>query len=95
MGIFNWIFGKHEPRPPDPERSTEAAWVPLWQSQLIEAELRADEIHCVVVEDHSSHWTGRSAIPHARIFVMEPDLAAAERVIEEVTGYPPARLDGR
>ena len=31
----------------------------------------------------------------ARIFVKEPDLAAAERVIEDVTGYPPARLDGR
>lgn len=95
MGIWNWIFGKHPPRPPDPDRSIEAAWLPLWQSNLIEAELKAAEIHCVVVEDHSSHWTGRSAIPHARIFVMEPDLAAAEQVIEEITGYPPAHLDGR
>ena len=95
MGIFDWIFGKHEPREPHPERTVEAAWLPLWKSGLIEAELRAHQIHCVVVEDHSSHWTGRSGIPHARIFVNEPDLMAAEQIIEDVTGYPPAHLDGR
>ena len=78
-----------------PDRIVEAVWLPLWKSELIKAELVAHDIECAVVEDHSSHWTGRSGIPHARIFVKETDLAATEQVIHDATGYPGARLDGR
>jgi len=91
MGLFNWIFGKHPPRPPDPQRSVEAAWLPMWQAQLVVHELTEREIPAVVSEDHASRMIGMSREPMARIFVMEPLLAAAKAAIEEITGHPPAR----
>lgn len=90
MGVFNWIFGKHEPRAPDPERSAEAAWLPLWQAQLVLHELWEREIPSVMSEDHTSHMRFGAREPMARIWVMEPRLAEAERAIEEITGVPPA-----
>ena len=91
VGLWNWIFGKHEPRPPDPDRSAEAAWLPLWQAQLVLHELWEREIPSVMAEDHTSHFRFGAREPMARIFVMEPRLAEAEAVIEELTGYPPAK----
>jgi hypothetical protein len=91
MGLFNWIFGKHPPRPPDPERSVEAAWLPMWQAQLVLHELTERDIPAVVSEDHASHMIGMSREPMARIFVMEPLLSVAKAAIEEITGHPPAR----
>ncbi len=89
MGVFHWIFGKHEPRPPDPERSAEAAWLPLWQAQLVLHELWERDIPSVMSEEHTSYFRGaRGAM--ARIFVMEPRLAEAEAAIEEILGHPPA-----
>jgi hypothetical protein len=90
MGLFHWIFGKHEPRPPDPDRSAEAAWLPLWQAQLVLHELWEREIPAVMSEDHTSHMRFGAREPMARIFVMEPRLVQAEAVIEEVIGHPPA-----
>lgn len=90
--MFHWIFGKHEPRPPDPERTVEAAWMPIWQAHLVLHELWEREIPAVISEDHSSHWRGGAREPMARIFVMEPLLARSEGIIEELTGYPPAHL---
>ncbi|MEX2628269.1 MAG: hypothetical protein WD225_15390 [Ilumatobacteraceae bacterium] len=90
MGLFNWIFGKHEPRQPDPERSAEAAWLPLWQAQLVLHELWEREIPSVMSEDHTSHMRFGAREPMARIWVMEPRLVEAERAIEEITGVPPA-----
>ena len=89
MGVFNWIFGKHPPRPIDPERSVEAAWLPLWQANLILHELTEREVPAVMSEDFSSNIAFGVREPMARIFVMEPFLAAAEAIIEEVTGEPP------
>ena len=93
MGIFHWIFGKHPPRPPDPERSCEVAWLPLWQSQMVLHALLEHDIPAVVSEDFSSHYRGGSFQPMAWIFVMEPRRAEAEQLIEEITGYPPAHHD--
>lgn len=90
MGMWNWIFGKHPPRPPDPDRSTEAAWLPLWQAQLVLHELWERDIPAVLSEDFTSHMLLGQRQPMARIFVMEPRLADAEAVIEELTGFPPA-----
>lgn len=90
MGLWNWIFGKHPPRPPDPERSAEAAWLPLWQAQLVLHELWERDIPAVMSEDFTSHMLLGKRQPMARIFVMEPRLADAEAVIEELTGFPPA-----
>ncbi len=90
MGMWNWIFGKHPPRPPDPDRSTEAAWLPLWQAQLVLHELWERDIPAVLSEDFTSHMLLGKGQPMARIFVMEPRLADAEAVIEELIGFPPA-----
>lgn len=90
MGVFNWIFGKHPPRPPDPERTVEAAWLPMWQAHLVLHELWERDIPAVVSEDHSSHLIMVAREPMARIFVMEPILVQAEAVIEEIIGHPPA-----
>lgn len=91
MGLIDWLLGRDEPRPPDPERSVEAAWLPLWQSQMVLHELLERDVPAVLAEDHTSHLRFRTSVPMARIFVMEPRLEAAERIIEEITGFPPAK----
>lgn len=94
MGILHWIFGKHPVRPPDPDRTVEAAWLPMWQAHLVLHELLEREVNAVLSEDHTSHMIMTAREPMARIFVMEPELAAAEAVIEEILGYPPAHQGG-
>ena len=90
MGLFHWIFGKHPPRPPDPERTCEAAWLPMWQAQMVLHELLEREVPAVVSEDFTSHLRFGAREPMARIFVMEPRLVEAETIIEEIIGHPPA-----
>jgi hypothetical protein len=90
MGLMHWIFGKHPPRPPDPERTCEAAWLPMWQAQLVLYELWESDIPAVMSEDFTSHLRFAAREPMARIFVTEPRLVAATEVIERVTGFPPA-----
>ena len=94
MGFFQWVFGRHESRPPDAERSIEAAWVPLWQAQLVLHELWERGIPAVQSEDFTSHLRFGAREPMARIFVMEPRLADALDVIESVIGEEPATLHG-
>ena len=86
---WNWVFGKHPPRPPDPDRVTEAAWVPLWQSQMITEELYAAGIPAVANEEFSVHLTTYTREPMARIFVTEDRLGDAEDLIEDLTGHRP------
>ena len=94
MGFFQWVFGRHESRLPDAERSIEAAWLPLWQAQLVLHELWEREIPAVQSEDFTSHLRFGAREPMARIFVMEPRLADALDVIESVIGEEPATLHG-
>jgi len=68
--------------------------MPMWQAHLVLHELWEREIPAVLSEDHTSHMIFTAREPMARIFVMEPELAAAEHVIEEVTGFPPAHQNG-
>lgn len=94
MGFFQWAFGRHEPRPPDADKSIEAAWLPLWQAQLVLHELWERDIPAVQSEDFTSHLRFGSREPMARIFVMEPRLADALDVITDVIGEEPATLHG-
>ena len=94
MGFFQWAFGRHEPRPPDADKSIEAAWLPLWQAQLVLHELWERDIPAVQAEDFTSHLRFGSREPMARIFVMEPRLADALDVITSVIGEEPATLHG-
>jgi hypothetical protein len=87
---WHWVFGKHAPRPPDPERTVEAAWVPFWQAQMIVDELVAEGIPAVMTEDFGVTVTVYSRETMARIFVTEDRKAEAEALIEEITGIPPA-----
>jgi hypothetical protein len=87
--LWNWAFGKHEPRPPDPGRTVEAAWVPTWQAQMLTDELVAEGIPAVVTDDFGMYITTYSREPMSRIFVTEDRLAEAEALIEEITGDPP------
>lgn len=68
--------------------------MPMWQAHLVLHELWEREIPAVLSEDHTSHLIFTAREPMARIFVMEPQLAAAEGVIEELTGFPPAHQNG-
>ena len=86
---WHWVFGKHPPKPPDPERVVEAAWGPLWQSQMLTDELNAAGIPAVVNEEFTVHLTMYSRQPMARIFVTEDRLHEAEGLIEEITGVQP------
>jgi len=74
---------------PSPERTVEAAWVPMWQSQMITDELISDGIPAKVVEDYGINMLVHSREPMARIFVTEDRKAEAEALIEEILGHPP------
>ena len=94
MGFWNWAFGRHTVREPRAERTVEAAWLPLWQAQLVLHELWEEEIPAVLSEDFTSHLRFGAREPMARIFVMEPRLAAAIDIITSVIGEEPATLHG-
>ncbi len=88
MGVFNWIFGKHPPRPPDPSRSTSAALLPRWQAELALAELAEHRIHAVISDDHTSYLGSGRIESMAHVYVMEPDRDAAKAIIDEITDAP-------
>ncbi|MFK7917810.1 MAG: hypothetical protein AB8G14_07010 [Ilumatobacter sp.] len=73
----------------DPERTVEAAWLPLWQSQMITDELIASGIPAVVTDDFGLNMTMYSREPMARIFVTQDRVVEATAVIEEIIGHPP------
>ena len=87
---WNWVFGKHPPKPPNPDRTVEAAWLPWWQAQMVTDVLVDEGIPAVTTEDFGIHLTMYSREPMARIFVTEDRRAEARALIEEVTGQPPA-----
>ncbi len=94
MGFLRWAFGRHEIRTPNAECSIEAAWLPLWQAQLVLHELWEREIPAVQAEDFTSHLRFGAREPMARLFVMEPRLAEAIEVITSVIGEEPTTLHG-
>ncbi|WP_420450174.1 hypothetical protein [Ilumatobacter sp.] len=86
---WDWLLGRDELPPPDPDRTVEAAWVPAWQGRMITDELIADGIPAVVVDDFGINLTMYTREPMARIFVTENRRAEAEAVITEILGHEP------
>ncbi len=83
---------KQPQRAPDPDRTVELAWLPLWQALLVSSELWERDVPCAVVEDHTSQLLVQAREPMARLFVMEPRFAAATAIVTEVLGHEPKRL---
>ncbi len=73
----------------DPDRSVEAAWLPMWQSQMVTDELIESGIPAVVTDDFNLNMTMYSREPMARIFVTEDRHGEAVELIEEILGHPP------
>ena len=86
---WNWVFGKHPPKPPNPDRTVEAAWLPMWQAQIVTDELIAQGVPAVWNEDFSIHMGVYQREAMARIFVTEDRFAEAEEIVEAVTGVAP------
>lgn len=87
--FWDYFWRKDDEDTPDAGRSAEAAWLPLWQSQMITDELVASGIPAVVTDDFNLNMTMYSREPMARIFVTEDRLAEAVEIIEEILGHPP------
>jgi len=88
-----WLTAAPPPRTPRDDRVVEAAWLPLWQCQLVLHDLWENEVPATMSEDHTSHLRLAAREPMARIFVMEPRLAEAQRVIARCTGHTPPTQD--
>jgi hypothetical protein len=88
MGLWHWVFGRHEPRPPRPDRVVELAWLPLWQAQLVLHHLWEAEIPVTMSEDHTAMYRFGAREPMARLYVMEVRLAAAREVMAELDVRP-------
>lgn len=89
----DWLLGRDPVRPPRPDRVVEAAWLPLWQAQLVLHELWERELPATMAEDHTSLLRYAAREPMARIFVMEDRLAEIRAAIAEITGTEPPNLD--
>jgi len=76
-------------REPSADRTVEAAWVPMWQSQMLTDELRAAGIPAEAVDDFGLNMLVHSREPMARIFVTEDRKEEAEDVLAEILGHPP------
>lgn len=86
---WHWVFGKHLPKPPDPDRTVEAGWVPQWMAPMIVEELQAQGIPAVTADDFSLNPMMHSREAMARVFVTEDRQAEAREVITDILGHPP------
>ncbi|MFN3258516.1 MAG: hypothetical protein ACE37B_22770 [Ilumatobacter sp.] len=85
----DWLLGRDEPKPPDPDKTVEAGWVPQWQSQMICDLLNAEGVPAVVTDDYGLNPMMTTREPMARIFVTEDRKAEAEEIIGDFLGHPP------
>lgn len=87
--FWDYFWRRNDEDTANPERSVEAAWLPLWQSRMVTAELVASGIPAVVTDDFNLNMTMYSREPMARIFVTEDRVGEAAEIIEEILGHPP------
>lgn len=86
---WHWVFGKHAPRPPDPQRTVEAGSVPQWMAPMVVEELVGQGIPAVASDDFALNPTMRSMEPMARIFVTEDRRDEAREILTDLLGHPP------
>ncbi|MEM9514356.1 MAG: DUF2007 domain-containing protein [Actinomycetota bacterium] len=86
---WHWVFGKHPPKPPDPDRTVEAAWVPQWQAPMIVDTLKEAGVPAVASDDFGIHLLNDHRGPMSRVFVTEDRKAEAHEIIEDILGHPP------
>jgi hypothetical protein len=82
--LWHWVFGKHPPRPPRPDRIVELAWLPLWKAQLVLHHLWECGIPTTMSEDHTSQLRFGAREPMAHLYVMEVRLPAARAALAEL-----------
>ena len=90
---WHWVFGKHLPNPPDPDRTVEAGWVPQWMAPMIVEELKTQGIPAVSTDDFVLNPMLHSREPMSRVFVTEDRKAEAREVMTDILGYPPTIRD--
>jgi hypothetical protein len=90
---WHWVFGKHPPKPPDPDRTVEAGWVPQWMAPMVVEELVAQGIPAVSADDFALNPMMHSREAMARIFVTEDRRVAAREVMTDILGHPPNARD--
>ncbi len=90
---WHWVFGKHAPKPPDPERTVEAGWVPQWMAPMVVDELTGQGIPAVAADDFGLNPMMHQREAMARIFVTEDRRAEAVEVMTDVLGHPPWTRD--
>ncbi len=88
-GAWHWVFGKHEPKPPNPDRTVEAGWVPQWMAPMIVDELKAQGVPAVTTDDYNLNPYMNSREPMARVFVTEDRKAEAREIMTEILGHRP------
>jgi len=86
---WNWVFGKHLPKPPDPDKTVEAGWVPVWQGPMLTQLLQDEGVPAVWTEDFNLNVGVYNREAMARIFVTEDRQAEAAQIIEDFTGVAP------
>jgi len=91
---MNWLqrlFGLdklRDAKPLDPSTVVHVATLPLWQTPLVVKGLEQRNIVATFAEMSSPKYT-MVGIPTARIYVVQRDRAAAERIISELTAHQP------
>ncbi len=88
---WNWVFGKHLPKPPNPGQDrAEAGWVPgVAGPRCSPTLLKAEGRPAVWTEDFNLNMGVYNREAMARIFVTEDRKAEAEAIIKDFTGTSP------
>jgi hypothetical protein len=91
--LRDWLLGRDPVRPPRPDRVVEAAWLPLWQAQLVLHALWEQDLPVTMAEDHTSLLRYAAREPMARLFVMEDRRDEVRAAIAEIIGVEPPNLE--
>ena len=87
---WHWVFGKHLPKPPDPDRTVEAGWIPQWMAPMVVEELNAQGIPAVTSDDYNLNPCDGPVVNRC-LASSSPRTASPRReVMTDILGHPPA-----